>query len=108
MVGSRGGYFDDELITRIAQKEMWEDPPRLVLSILESSGNSLSSSCWEIEKIEAFGGHFFRFKHGLTLDPNASARVEISIDLRALPTQKLDRVQVELVRDSKCPAPSRR
>lgn len=107
LVGSKGGYFDDEIVEKIAQKEMWEDPPRLLLTIIDPDGNLLLRDCWITEKIEAYGAHFFVFSQGLTIDPNAAARVEMSIDLRVLPTQKLDRVQVDLVRDSNCQAPRR-
>jgi hypothetical protein len=108
IVGTKGGYFDDEVVEKIAQKEMWDHPPRLLLTILDSSGNALLRDCWTTEKITAYGAHFFRFNRGLVIDPYASARVEMSIDLRALPTRELDRVQVDLVRDSNCPAPRRR
>lgn len=103
LVGYKGGYFDDKVIMDIAQREMWDDPPRLLLTIFDSGGNALLRECRITEMITAYGAYFFSFNNGLILAPQASARVEMSIDLRALTTELFDRVQVDLVRESACP-----
>jgi len=108
LVGTKGGYFDDDIVEKIAQKEMWDDPPRLLLTIFDSNGDPLLKDCWITQRVTAYGAHFFRFSRGLIVDPYATARVEMSIDLQELPTQKLDQVQVDLVRNSNCPVPRRR
>jgi len=103
LVGYKGGYFDDEVVKNIAENEMWKDPPRLLLTILDKGGTALFRECYTTEMITAWGAYFFMFNNGLFITPQASARVEMSIDLRLLSAELLDRVQVDLVRDSGCP-----
>jgi len=103
LVGTRGGYFDDEIVEKIVERAMWDDPPRIRLTILDSRDRVVFRDCWHAPSITASGGNFFKLNRGLLVDPDTSASIEMSISLQETAVSGMERAHVDVVRNRFCP-----
>lgn len=107
VVGTEGGWFDDNKLWDMYMAHFVRDPARLLVTILDSAGNARYRDCWIIHKIDSgsYGrGLFVEWRQGIIIDANAGYRGDIALDLGSLPARSLDRVEAEMVRKSQCPS----
>jgi hypothetical protein len=107
LVGTEGGWFDDNKLWDMYISHLVQDPARLLLTVLDSAGNAQYRDCWIIHKIDpgSYGrAVFLEWSKGIIINPDASYRGDIALDLASLPTRRLDRVEAEMVRKSQCPS----
>ena len=107
LVGTRGGYFDDEHVGEIVMRQMWADPPRLLITIKDTQNQSVYRVCWGVHRIHP-GDHAHNFyeinaRWGLVINERAGDQLDIAVALNQLPVQNLDRVDAEMIRHSRCP-----
>lgn len=107
LVGATGGYFDDQKVGEIVMREMWTDPPRLLLTLKNTQNQTVYRDCWRINRIHPgdWGQPFYDIstRWGVNIHDRSLERVNIALDLAILPTRDLDRAEAEMVRQSQCP-----
>lgn len=106
LVGTRGGYFDDNKMWDIYMTHVSRDPARLRITIRDTAGNAQYHDCWIIHKLDPgqYGhGVFLEWNQGILINERAGYQGDVALDLRNLPTRSLDRVEAEMVRKSQCP-----
>lgn len=106
VVGTQGGWFDDNKLWDMYMAHFVRDPARLLLTILDSTGRPQYRDCWIIHKIDtgSYGrGLFLEWRQGIIIDANAGYRGDIALDLGSLPARNLDKVEAEMVKKSQCP-----
>ena len=101
------GFYDDQQVGNLFAKHMLLDPPRVLLTILDTVGNTVYRDCWRIDQLsqDAYSDrNFFTANQWrLHINPQHQGRVEIPILLSELPVKNLDKVEASVVRQSFCP-----
>ena len=107
LIGAAGGYFDDQKVGEIGMREMWNDPPRLLLTLKNTQNHMVYRDCWIINRVHPgdWGQPFYDIstRWGVQIHERSRERVLVALDLAHLPTRDLDRVEAEMVRQSQCP-----
>lgn len=101
------GYYDDQQVGMLFERNMMSDPPRVLLTVLDRSGHEVYRDCWRINQLsqDAYTNHnlFTASRWGLHIREHVRVRVEIPLALDRLPVDRLDRVEAVVVRQSTCP-----
>jgi hypothetical protein len=100
------GYYDDRLVADLINRNMANDPPRLLFQVLDQSGNIIHRTCITplgVDPAEYYPHYLYTLGYnGLKINHHRSRSGDIRIDLEKITTADLDRVEVEMTRRSRC------
>ena len=99
-------YFDDLNAQKLIQKEMIQSRPTIRLRILDSSGTEQFKQCLYATELDYRAqAPWYYVKLGnskVSLNGQANKRYRTFINLNSLPTNRLDRVDIAIVRGPGC------
>jgi len=104
--GEKTSYFDDTAAYDLMHKEMVLSHPQVLILIRDQSGDIKFRQCYsspELDHVNYAPWHYIELGgHRALIQPNASKRFNVAVDLSTMPTKSLDRVDITVVRRSGC------
>lgn len=99
-------YFDDRNAQELIRKEMVQSQPTIRMVILDVNGNEQFKQCFyakELDYREPAAWYYVTLDHNkVSINGQASKRFSTFINLGSVPANRLDKVEISMVRGSGC------
>jgi hypothetical protein len=105
-VGGVTGYFDDDVALTLMHRHMLTSRPVLELSLLDTSGRTVSRTCWDLPELTQNQYHprpFVDLGGGrVMINGRSATKTDIFLPLDSISVDSLDRAEIRAIRAEKC------